>query len=759
MFEEEQQFEEQQVSLQDYLQILYRGRWIIAITFIVVLLATVYYTFTTPLVYEAKATVLIQSADTKERMLFDDIYFGNQSTMITNQIEILKSRTLAERTVKTLDLSDVRDSLSIFQPDEDGFVMTFRQMTNWLQNNLEISHRKDTDLIDIIFNAGTPFESAYIADKIADEFQRYNSEANATEITELRKFLEEQLIKKGKELTNAEEKLREYQEKKKVASLDDETSQLVERLAQAESMLEAAKIELNSAQERKQSLVDQMADRKTNLLDDLSEISPPYLTSLQNQLAEAVAEKAKYVIALKSEVNNPNRISFEAQVKGYDDKIQALKDKLKEESEKMQASSMIKDVFQLSQGILTNILDVETEIKSLIAKISALQGVVKDYDMRLQELPEKILELARFERRKKVQEETYMMMKGKLEETKIQEAGKSQNVRILDKAIEPLAPVKPNKKLNLMLGALIGLGLGIGITFLLEYFDDSLKSPEEIEKLGFNLLATIPKIEHEKVEKKIKSKWELSEGSEGKQIESRLITHFDPRSPVSEAYRTLRTNLQFSKIEGSIKAVLVTSSGPKEGKSTSIANLAITLAQMGSKVILIDTDLRRPVIHSIFGQKKEEGLTNFMMDQLPIEKVVKKTFIDNLFIVTSGILPPNPSELLGSVKMEELIAYLKQHYDMILFDSPPVIAVTDAAVLSTKVDSVFLVVSSGQTSKEALERATTLLDNVKARLIGAVLNNVDYEGHYGSSYYYYYHYYYGGSQSKRKKRRRSKSNV
>ena len=293
------------------------------------------------------------------------------------------------------------------------------------------------------------------------------------------------------------------------------------------------------------------------------------------------------------------------------------------------------------------------------------------------------------------------------------------------------------------------MGLGVAVTFLKEYFDDSLKTPEEIEKMGFNLLAAIPKIELDEIEKKVQKKWELSDAGEAKKIESRLITHFDPRSPVSEAYRTLRTNLQFSKIEGEIKAILVTSSGPKEGKSTSIANLAITLSQMGSKVVLIDTDLRRPVIHSIFGHKKENGLTNYIMDQISLDEAIKDTIIDNLKVITSGVLPPNPSELLGSKKMEDLIGTLKERFDLVLFDSPPVIAVTDAAVLSTNVDCVFLVVSSGHTNKDAIIRATTLLENVKARLLGAVLNNVDYDNNYGSSYYQYYHYYYG-AQSKRK---------
>ena len=756
MFEEEQLIEEQQVSLQDYARILYRGKWIILFSFIIVLILTTFITFTTDPVYEAKATVLIQGSGAKERMIFDDLYFGNQSTMITNQIEILKSRTLATKVLEKLDSSDFRDSLKIFQPNEDGEIMSLRQMTRWFQENLEISHRKDTDLIDLIFNAGSAFECLQIANVTADEFRLLNASTNKLQITELREFLEEQIEKKGEELKRAEEDLREYQEREKVASLDDETTQLVERFANAETMLQEAQIELNSAQERKQSLVNQIEERKISLQDDLSEISTPYLIALQNQLADAVAEKSKYEIALRSEIKNPNRLSFEGEIKGYDERIKALREKLKEESQKIQSSSMVKDVFLLSQGLITNLLETETEIKSLIAKIGALKGVVGDYDYKLESLPDKILQLARLERKRQVQETTFIFMKTKLEETKIQEAGQSNNVSILDRAIAPLSPVKPNKKLNLLLGALIGLGLGVAITFLKEYFDDSLKTPEEIEKLGFNLLAAIPKIEVDEVEKKAQKKWELTDSEDAKQIESRLITHFDPRSPVSEAYRTLRTNLQFSKIESSIKSILVTSSGPKEGKSTSIANLAITLAQMGSKVVLVDTDLRRPVIHSIFGHKKEEGLTNYMMDQITVEKTIKDTIIDNLKIITSGVLPPNPSELLGSKKMEDLIAYLKENFDLILFDSPPVIAVTDAAVLSTKVDCVFLVVSSGQTNKDAIARATTLLENVKARVLGVVLNNVDYENNYGSSYYQYYHYYYG-AQSKRKKRKIRKS--
>jgi len=256
----------------------------------------------------------------------------------------------------------------------------------------------------------------------------------------------------------------------------------------------------------------------------------------------------------------------------------------------------------------------------------------------------------------------------------------------------------------------------------------------------------------DKYEKKLERKLEKMGTVEGRKIESRLITHLDPKSPVSEAYRTLRTNLQFSKIDHKLKTLLVTSSGPKEGKSTTAANLAIALAQVGQKVVLVDADLRRPVVHSIFGMEKDEGVTNYLMETIPYEKILKKTFHENLFVIPSGVLPPNPSELLASKSMEAMMQKLQQDFEVIIFDSPPVIAVTDAAILSTKVDGTILVVNSGNTNRDALARGNALLESVDAKLLGVLLNGVNVEGMYGSYYYYYYHHYY--SKPGRKKKRR-----
>ena len=207
-----------------------------------------------------------------------------------------------------------------------------------------------------------------------------------------------------------------------------------------------------------------------------------------------------------------------------------------------------------------------------------------------------------------------------------------------------------------------------------------------------------------------------------------LITVADPRSPVSEAYRTLRTNLDFSSLDKPIKTMLLTSAGPEEGKSTVLANLAVATAQAGRKVVLVDGDLRRPTLHSIFNRKNDVGLTTMIVDDAAMESPpLQDTGVEGLQLVSSGPLPPNPSELLGSRRMEEIIAALLERADVVLFDAPPVVAVTDAAVLATKVDGVLLVINAGGTKRDYARAAKARLEKVNANLLGAVLNNVRFD--------------------------------
>lgn len=219
---------------------------------------------------------------------------------------------------------------------------------------------------------------------------------------------------------------------------------------------------------------------------------------------------------------------------------------------------------------------------------------------------------------------------------------------------------------------------------------------------------------------------------------SNFIVEKNPKSPISESYRTLRTNIQFSSFDKDIKTIVVTSSAPGEGKSTTVGNLALVMAQSGKRVLLIDADLRKPTVHKKFKLSNQTGLTNILIeDKNPFEVIQK--YSDNLYILTSGILPPNPAEVVASNKLRNFINEMKNHFDYILLDSPPVIAVTDAQILSSFLDGVILVVSSGEAEKELVKKSKDLLDKVNANIIGVVLNKLELKSRKGYGYYYYYY--------------------
>ncbi|GMB01652.1 CpsD/CapB family tyrosine-protein kinase [Pelosinus sp. IPA-1] len=222
----------------------------------------------------------------------------------------------------------------------------------------------------------------------------------------------------------------------------------------------------------------------------------------------------------------------------------------------------------------------------------------------------------------------------------------------------------------------------------------------------------------------------------------KLIVHEEAKSPIAEAYRTLRTNIQFSKTDGQLQTILFTSSGPGEGKSTTLANTAVALAQSGKKVIMMDCDFRKPTLHKIFS-KKNQGITNILVEEFYAEDLIQETLVENLRILTSGPIPPNPSELLGSTKMQGLLNYLKEQADYLIIDAPPVIAVTDACVMASRVDGIVLVVNSGMVRPEMAQKAKDLLIKANGHLLGVILNRVEIEEEYA-----YYYYYYGSDTTK-----------
>lgn len=307
------------------------------------------------------------------------------------------------------------------------------------------------------------------------------------------------------------------------------------------------------------------------------------------------------------------------------------------------------------------------------------------------------------------------------------------SITITTPAQLPQSPVRPNTRLNTLLGLVVGLMLGVGVAFLIEYLDDTLKSSDDVNRvLGLPTLGAVVRVP--------------SMGTD----QGTLITVESPRAPYAEAYRNLRTNLQFALLNDTSPSSLVVSSAePGEGKSTTIANLAVVMAQMGKKVILVDTDLRRPTLHRVFKLPPGPGLTDLLLDESPsIDPLLSDTLVPGLQVLVSGTPPPNPAELLASERMGKLVVALKQRADIVLFDSPPILPVTDAALLAAKTGNLLWVVGAGTTRTEHLRRAREALTQVDTKVLGIVLNRVTAGRGYG---YYYYYYYDKDHQGKKRK--------
>ena len=397
------------------------------------------------------------------------------------------------------------------------------------------------------------------------------------------------------------------------------------------------------------------------------------------------------------------------------------------------------------QNNISQLLSLRSEIFGLNLKREETLNLKEIYSNKISELPEKQLNFARLKRDETVLTQNYSYIRQQLEAAKIRAASGSGKVQIIDVARKPRSSISPNNFNDIFQGFIFSIFLAIVAVYMKEFFDNSIRKPMDIENHNLSILGIIPSIANQKNAKK---RFYLSKSHKtNRSIKRSLITKEDPRSPISEAYRSLRTSLLYTDIDMDTKSILVSSAGPGEGKTTTVANMAITYANLGKKTLLIDTDLRRPVVHKVLELKKEPGITNYLAGATKnFSDLIQKTDIQNLFVVTSGIIPPNPSELLGSDKMALLIKKLEKEWDIVLFDSPPLVAVTDATMISKEIDKIVIVVKVGQTDKGAFSRTVELLNNVKAPIGGVVLNAVTQNSSYGSYYYYYQYYNYYGSE-------------
>ena len=361
---------------------------------------------------------------------------------------------------------------------------------------------------------------------------------------------------------------------------------------------------------------------------------------------------------------------------------------------------------------------------SLSDQIAALDTILAQFGAELETVPERQIQFARIERQVEMLAELYTILQTRLKEAEVQEAIDDLSVRIVEHAIEPLEPESPKPVRNLALATVLGLVLGIVLAFVREYMDRRLHSSDRIEALyGLPTMARIPGMA-------------LGDGREGRA--AALVSLDDAQSVGAESFRNLRTNVRFVRKGRGADELVVTSPSPGEGKSLTAANLAITLAQQGRPTLLLDADMRRPVQHTQFDAQQVPGLSDCLLADKLIDGVIRPTMLESLFVLPAGSQPPNPAELLDSPQMDRLLETLRTRYDAVIIDSPPVLAVTDSAVLAPKTDGVILVVRAEKTDRDAIALAIQQMRQVGAEVLGIVVNDAKAEGSYQSYYREYY---------------------
>lgn len=719
-------------TLKDYL-LLFRSNLPAVIIILLASFAVAFiYALRSPDIFKSQASVKITK--TGGNILQSPINpelsdFGNDR-FIANEIEILKSYNLRERVAKAL----IDTFISMEQPkdydlmfDHEGtFEKDSKKLTTpgnligKLGNVVTIEQKRGLDIIVISAESHSPKEAALFANTYAKVYKDYNLEINRDQLTFIRKFLDAQRKEKREQLNEAEEILRNYQEKGGIIALDAQASNLISQVSDFEAQRNAARIELLASNEILNKYKDELQKQDPRLVEYLeSAASESYIKGLQEQIAELQLNKD---LALTKSYQDEN---IKLKIAEYDKKIKDLKTKLDEKIKVLKAgifASSPEEVKSLSQKI------IEEEIKngSIRIKLKGLEDLVNKYEERFSRLPKTSLELARFQRNRESLEKLYTLVEERYQEALINEQSQPGNVLIIDDARIPSSPAKPNRPLIILVGILIGFGLAFGYVFTKNYFDNRIKTPEDIQKKNVNVLAWIPEIEGISLN-----------GSK----KNEFVIALNPDSVPSESFRALRTRVQFSRPDKeNLKTILITSPAPQEGKTTIALNLAGSFAQANKKTLLVDADLRRPRLHHVFEKDKKPGLVDYLVELTRLEEVITKTSFNNLYLLTSGTIPPNPAEMLDSVQMEKLLKELRDKFDYIVIDSPPIVAVTDAEILARKVDGTILVCSSDLTEINMFERAVDLLRNDNSTLIGTVLNNFSTKAGYGSYYKYYYYY-------------------
>jgi succinoglycan biosynthesis transport protein ExoP len=701
--------------LYDYLLILRKHQWLILSFLLSVITIVAIATFRMQPIYVATTRIELdrenanilpfQGTDSYDAIMDLDNYIETQS-------KILTSETLALQTIRNNGLS-ARSEFS--SPDGPSEAVAIGSLANQKRppelavflGGLSVRRVPSSHLMDISFESTDPQLAARIVNAHIASYIEQNFRSKYEATTRASLWLTDQLTELKIRVQKAEDARIAYERQNQIWTLDDKQNITSQRLADINKQLTDAQ----SERMKKESLY-QFA--KSGNLDAVPQIqSNAALTDLFKKRSDVSAE---YTDALgQYGPNFPKVQRLQAQLKEFDQSIE------KEKKNILNALESDYREAQQRESLLTQALDQQK------TETNQMAGKLVEYNI--------------LKREAEANKTLYEGLMTKLKETAVSQGLRSSNIRVVDPAMIPSTPSRPAKARNLALGFLVGLVGGIGLALLREYLDNTVKTPNDIETLSrLPSLAVVPQFSGSNGNS---HKRGLLQGPavNGQEKRIELVAQHLPKSQISEAFRALRTSILLSQANHPPQVILVTSALPREGKTTAAANLAVTLAQLGDRTVIVDADLRKPGVGRLLNLAggKYAGLSSYLAGVSSLDLVcVPHPTIPNLVAIPTGPLPPNPADLLSSYKLADGIAELRTKFKFIVIDSPPVMAATDAVILSVQTDGVLLVVRSGETPKEAFTRTRDLLNSVKCRILGVVLNAVDSSA---PDYYYSYRYY------------------